>query len=331
MGESMNSSSNSVERATVLIVDDESTNIRVLAEILGNLYQLRFATDGEKALEIATSHKIDLVLLDVVMPRLNGYEVCQRFKSDDTLQKIPVIFVTSMGEVEDETQGFALGGVDYITKPVSPPIVRARVKTHLALKEQADLLEQLSMIDALTKIPNRRRFDEFLQRDLASAGRCRMPITVMILDVDFFKQYNDSFGHTGGDDCLREIAIALELTFSRPTDMVARYGGEEFAIVLRDTGIEGCCTLVERIHENLQNLALSHPQSLVADRVTVSVGAVSLVPAPTMTPTTVLEEADRLLYEAKKNGRMRGICMDLDKGVKKTIISPEENTGTGLL
>ncbi|MCP4901150.1 MAG: diguanylate cyclase [bacterium] len=319
----MSATGNSAERPTVLIVDDESTNIRVLAEILQNLYQLRFATDGEKALEIATTQKIDLILLDVVMPKMNGYEVCRRLKSVDATHKIPIIFVTSMGEVEDETQGFALGGVDYITKPVSPPVVRARVKTHLALKEQTDLLEQLSLIDFLTKIPNRRRFDEVLQREFASAGRSKTWFTLMILDVDFFKQYNDSYGHTRGDDCLREIAMALELTFSRPTDLVARYGGEEFGIVLRDTGFEGSCNLVEKIHENLQKLELSHLQSSVADRVTVSLGAVSLVPDQTMTPTALLEKADTLLYEAKENGRMRGICMDLTGGQKRVIISNE--------
>jgi len=311
-------------RPTLLIVDDEVTNVRVLAEILQDLYQLRFATDGEKALQIATSQDIDLVLLDVVMPRMDGYEVCRRLKVDEATRRIPVIFVTSMGEVEDETQGFALGGVDYITKPVSPPIVRARVTTHLALKEQADLLERLSMIDALTKLPNRRRFEEVYQRELAAAARTRTWFSLMMLDVDFFKQYNDSFGHTRGDECLKQIAMALALTFSRPTDLVARYGGEEFGVVLRSTDFEGCCTLVARVHENVHDLELPHPESRVADHVTCSVGAVSLVPDPTLTPADLLKRADALLYRAKEEGRMRGVCRDLGTEEQRTLVSPED-------
>ncbi len=311
----------SSSKAKVLIVDDETTNIRVLTEILRNHYQLRFATDGSKALEIAVQQSIDLILLDVIMPEMDGYEVCRRLKDDDRTRSIPVIFVTSMGEEEDEAQGFSLGGVDYITKPVSPPIVRARVKNHLELKEQRDLLEQLSMVDALTRIPNRRRFDEVLQAELAMAARTASCFTLMILDVDFFKQYNDACGHTRGDDCLREMAGALEATFSRPSDLVARYGGEEFGIALRETNFEGSCKLVEEIHKNVRGSRLVHPRSPVADLVTVSVGAITLVPAPGMSPSTALEEADKLLYEAKKGGRMRGICADLEAGVRRTVVS----------
>lgn len=311
------------DRPTLLIVDDEPTNVRVLAEILQNLYQLRFATNGAKAVEIATSQRIDLILLDVIMPGTNGYDVCRQLKASNDTQRIPIIFVTSLDDVEDETQGFALGGVDYITKPVSPPIVRARVKTHLALKEQADLLEQLSMVDALTKIPNRRRFEQVFQRELSSAGRTGAWFSLMMLDVDYFKQYNDTFGHTRGDDCLREIAMALELTFSRPTDLVARYGGEEFAVVLRETDFGGCCTLVERVHENIRKLELSHPGSEVADSVTVSIGTVSLVPDQVKTATQLIAEADELLYQAKQEGRKKGISVDLNSGAKRFIDSQE--------
>jgi len=310
------------EQATVLIVDDEVTNIRVLTEILQGTYQLRFATHAEKALEIAVCQKIDLILLDVVMPEMDGYEVCRRLKDNEITRKIPVIFVTSMGEIEDEARGFALGGVDYLTKPVSPPIVRARVRTHLALKEQADLLEELSMIDALTRIPNRRRFDEVLRQGLAEAGRSRSLFTLMILDVDRFKQYNDSFGHTRGDDCLRKIAHVLSQTFTKRTDLVARYGGEEFAVVLRDTDFSGCCAVAAKIHENVHRLCLAQADAADAEQVTVSIGAVSLKARPALSPTALLEEADRLLYEAKNNGRMRGICRDMDSGDKRTVFSP---------
>jgi diguanylate cyclase (GGDEF)-like protein len=306
-------------QATVLIVDDEAINIRVVSKILGDRYQLRFADTGERALEIATSQQIDLVLLDVVMPGMDGYEVCRQLKEGAATRDIPVIFVTARGEVEDEARGFALGGVDYITKPVSPPLVQARVKTHLELKEQRDLLEELSMIDVLTKIPNRRRFDDALRREIAHSARARIPFTLVILDVDFFKQYNDAFGHTRGDECLRAIADALATTFSRPGDLVARYGGEEFAAVLRDTDFAGACTLVDRVHHSVLRLELEHPTSTAASQVTVSAGGVSLVPKADTEPAAVLEAADRLLYEAKQGGRWQGVCVDLDTSARRTI------------
>ncbi|HEX8152240.1 MAG TPA: response regulator, partial [Thermoanaerobaculia bacterium] len=160
-----------VHRQRLLIVDDQPANIRVMAEALHDQYELLFATSGAKALEIASTGGVELVLLDVVMPELDGFEVCRRLKSDAATSRIPVIFVTAREEVGDEARGFNVGGVDYITKPIQPPIVRARVRTHLELKRTHDLLESLASVDALTGIANRRRFDAVLADEWKRAQR----------------------------------------------------------------------------------------------------------------------------------------------------------------
>jgi diguanylate cyclase (GGDEF)-like protein len=232
-------------RDSVLIVDDEPVNIHVLAAALGDAYELRFATDAARALELAASTRTDLILVDVLMPGLDGFEMVRRLKADPATVAIPVIFVTAMHDQRDEEQGFALGAVDYITKPISPPIVRARVRTHLELKRQRDLLERRALCDGLTGIANRRRFDEELDRAWRSRERARSPLSLLLLDVDRFKQFNDHYGHGSGDDCLVRVAGALAHTFARTGELAARVGGEEFAVLAPDDEVArhaaGCC------------------------------------------------------------------------------------------
>jgi diguanylate cyclase (GGDEF)-like protein len=301
-------------RARVLIVDDQPANVRVLGEALKDRYELCFATSGERALGVLDSQAIDLVLLDVTMPELDGFEVCRRLKADARTQAIPVIFVTARDETDDEARGFEVGGVDYITKPISPPIVRARVRTHLELKRARDLLEQMASVDALTGIANRRRFDAALEHEWRRAVRGSHWLTLALVDVDYFKKYNDRYGHGRGDECLRAVAGALGGACRRPADLVARYGGEEFGLVLPETDPLGARSLVGSLVERVRALGIEHAASACAGQVSVSVGAASLVPKADADIQGALEEADKRLYEAKQAGRARGVHVDLASG-----------------
>lgn len=286
----------------VLIVDDQPANVRVMAEALSDLYEIFFATSGTKALEIAASSNIDLILLDVVMPELDGFEVCGRLKANPRTSGIPVIFVTAREETSDEARGFDVGAVDYITKPIRPPVVRARVRMQLELKHARDLLERLALIDPLTGIANRRRFDAALDEEWKRATRHGAWFSLAIVDVDDFKAFNDTYGHSRGDDCLRAIAHTLAGVARRPGDLAARYGGEEFAIILPEMDGESMYAQMQRLLGGVESLKLAHRQSRCSDHVTISIGAVSVLAADGHA-LDILDAADRLLYKAKENGR----------------------------
>lgn len=306
-------------RHKLLIVDDQPVNVRVIAEALRDQYELYFATSGARALEIVDGGGIDLVLLDVVMPEMDGFEVCRRLRDDERTSRIPVIFVTAREEVEDETRGFDAGGVDYITKPIRPPIVRARVRNHLELKENRDLLERLASIDPLTGIPNRRAFDSAIEQEWARAARAGQSLSIAIVDVDDFKKYNDTYGHAKGDACLRLVARALAITAHRPGDVVARYGGEEFGIVAPETTARGMREVLAGLISQVAALEIEHKASRCAPYVTVSIGAVSLVPGREELPGPAIATADRMLYEAKDGGRNRAVQLDAITGEKVVI------------
>jgi PleD family two-component response regulator len=220
-----------IKKQSVLIVDDMVSNIEILSGVLGSEYDVLFATSGKDALDIAHDQTPDLILLDVVMPDMDGYEVCAKLKADEKTRDIPVIFVTAMDQEEDESKGLNAGVIDYITKPVRSSIVKARVRNHLELKRYRDLLKELSTVDGLTGIPNRRRFDEVLESEWRRARRNQTPLSLLLMDIDFFKAYNDHYGHVAGDDCLRQLAKGLAEIVRRPADLVARYGGEEFVLL----------------------------------------------------------------------------------------------------
>ncbi|GAB0056320.1 Response regulator PleD [Candidatus Magnetaquicoccaceae bacterium FCR-1] len=288
---------------TVLVVDDEATNIEVLAKLLQPDHRVLFTTDPSKAMNLAEMKGPDLILLDVIMPNMDGYEVCRRLKSRASTRDIPVIFVTAMGEEQFEAIGFEAGGVDYITKPVKPFLLRARVKTHIDLKRQSDLLRRLASLDGLTGIPNRRSLDEFLRQEWHRGLRHESRLSAMLIDVDFFKKFNDVQGHQAGDVCLRQIAEALSRTLERKTDLVARYGGEEFACILPETPLQGAVHTAEKIKQAVASLAIPHPQSDVADIVTLSMGVISVTPKRGHEPEEILAAADQFLYMAKLSGR----------------------------
>ncbi|HSX62165.1 MAG TPA: diguanylate cyclase [Tahibacter sp.] len=309
-------------RPSVLIIDDEPANVRVLAEALQGAYDLRFATDGERALALVARHAVDLILLDVVMPGLDGFELLRRLKAEPATREIPVIFVTARDEIGEEERGFDAGAVDYITKPVSPAIVRARVRTHLELKRQRDLLEQRALIDGLTGIANRRRFDEEWLRRAARAYEHGLVLRLLLIDIDHFKDYNDHYGHGPGDDCLRRVAAALHAACGHPGDLTARYGGEEFVAILADAPDGDAAMHAQRLLAAVRDLDLPHARSGTSTRVSISIGAIERAPAG-RDGRDLLESADRLLYEAKRGGRNRCVIAGAD-GAAVRVLQGEE-------
>lgn len=292
------------ERFRVLIVDDETINIDVLVGLLGSRYITLVAKSGEQALKRLKREPLpDLILLDIVMPGLDGYEVCRRIKNDPQTKDIPVIFITGKGDEQDEARGFQVGAVDYITKPVNPIIGLARVNTHLELKRRGDILERLAGLDGLTGIANRRRFDEYCDAEWNRCRRHGHPMSLVMIDIDFFKPYNDRYGHAEGDRVLKSVAGVLSRATSRPSDLAARYGGEEFACMLPETDLNGARHVADRILRGVHDLAIPHAASGAADHVTVSLGIACEVPRVDRDPGALIRAADQALYKAKEQGR----------------------------
>jgi PleD family two-component response regulator len=217
---------------TILIVDDETTNIEILAELLASDYDVIFATSGEEALAIVESARPDLILLDVMMPDIDGYEVCARLKKSASSKDISVIFITGLGDLEAETRGLSLGAVDYVTKPINPAVVRMRVRNHIELKIARDELARLAATDGLTGLANRRRFDQVLATECSRLRRSKGRLSLIMIDIDHFKAFNDTYGHVAGDGCLRQVGGAIGSVIHRTPDLAARYGGEEFSCIL---------------------------------------------------------------------------------------------------
>lgn len=293
------------ELPRILIIDDIPANIKSLNGILAADYNISFATHWEKALEIAGRMLPDLILLDIMIPDMDGYEICRRLKADPVTQEIPVIFITALDGDADEEKGLAIGAADYIAKPFRPAIVKLRVQNHLRLKLQRDRLAALTMTDGLTEIANRRRFYLHLDEEWRRCMRTRSPLSAVMMDVDRFKAFNDNYGHAAGDECLRKVAQILERVPSRPGDLVARIGGEEFACLLSGADMDGARAVAERFRVAALELGIPHAHSGIADSVTISAGLATVNPAPDIAPESLLKQADKMLYKAKKAGRNR--------------------------
>ncbi|RQD70502.1 MAG: PleD family two-component system response regulator [Tindallia sp. MSAO_Bac2] len=305
------------KQQTILIVDDSPVNIQMLGQLLKGEGQVKVATDGKTALNIAASEDPpDLILLDVMMPEIDGYKICEILKASDSTKDIPIIFVTAMSQQEDEAKGLELGAIDYITKPYNASIVKARVRNHLELKHYRDLLRDASLIDGLTGIPNRRRFDEALKTEWKRAFRDGQPVSVLMADIDYFKRYNDRYGHLEGDECLRKVAECLQKTLKRPGDLAARYGGEEFVGIMPATNADGAFKIAETYREAVKELKIQHDESLISDYVTISIGVATMMPSSEAGAEKLVERADRSLYEAKEAGRNR-VSVNVVKGDQK--------------
>jgi diguanylate cyclase (GGDEF)-like protein len=302
---------------TVLVVDDDRANRTVLAELLRGDCRLILAKDGPSALRRMRSEDVSLVLLDVSMPGMDGYEVLRQIKANPRTSGIGVIFITGQTDEADEERGLQLGAADYVWKPIRPAVVRARVRVHLKLAMQRQELIRLSTQDDLTGIANRRHFDEVFEQVCRSAGRSKGTLSVAMLDVDHFKQYNDLYGHGAGDAALRQVAAALSRCARRPHDMAARYGGEEFVLLAREaTEFE---PMLEGLRRDIMALGIPHEQSSVAKVITISGGGLTVDLTRPIEPILLLRHADRLLYRAKHEGRNRILLETISTSTPRRI------------
>lgn len=293
--------------ASLLIVDDDITVVQVLAKALAGIGSIRYALSGADALRLLEQEPPDVVLLDAHMPGMSGFDVLGAMRAHPQWEDIPAIFITSDTSQGMEEEGLAQGAADFIGKPFHPAIVAARVRTQLRLKRALDRLRQLSSIDALTGIANRRTLDETLLRECKRSQRSRTAIAVLMLDVDHFKAYNDHHGHPAGDACLQIVAAAVAENVRAPIDFVARYGGEEFVAVLPGATHEVALQVAERVRQGVMDKALPHSASPTARVVTVSVGVATSASPGTDCPDAdrLVGRADRALYEAKRGTRNR--------------------------
>jgi diguanylate cyclase (GGDEF)-like protein len=290
------------QKQTVLIVDDSPSNIKLLHTVLGFDHHVIFAVSGQEGLDLAFSHKPDLILLDVNLPDVDGYEVCSQLKANPITKAIPVVFLTAADTEVDEVRGLLAGGTDYITKPFSPAIVQARVNNHLEHKRYRDLLENMAATDGLTGIANRRKLDEYIDLEWRRAIRNKTSMSLIMMDVDAFKEFNDFYGHMAGDTVLAQIALKLTQAARRPADLIARFGGDEFACVLPETNAVGGLFVANRLHEKVNSLKIPHEKSAISRFVTMSFGAATLLPELGMPLADLYKRADELLYQAKHSG-----------------------------
>ncbi len=318
--------------ARILIVDDKPDNLELLSTVLTvQGYQTKTCERGKSAIELAKTDVPNLILLDISMPEMDGFSVCEILKKDFITKDIPIIFISALKDVRDKTLAFQIGGSDYITKPFQVDEVIARVKNQLNIHYlQAELraknkqleteikhrqaaenellrlnrkLNKLATVDRLTGIANRHYLDEFLIKEWQRGKREKFSLALILCDIDYFKQYNDRFGHLEGDVCLQQVAQAIVKAVNRPADLVARYGGEEFAIVLPQTSAENAILVAEKIRLQIQDLRIPHPDSLVRDDVSLSLGVTAVIPGSKYTKKQLLITADKALYQAKKQGR----------------------------
>jgi diguanylate cyclase (GGDEF)-like protein len=320
------------KKFTILIIDDNSVNLRVAVDYLQESgLTILVAKDGERGIKQAKDPRPDLIVLDVVMPGIDGFETCRRLKMEEETKDIPVIFLTALSDTGDKVKGFQYGAVDFVTKPIQREELLARIGAHLRiqaltqkLQEQNHKLKQQALelkianeaaeaanrklarlvnLDSLTQIANRRHFDQHLNREWRRLMRDGAALSLIMCDIDYFKNYNDYYGHQAGDDCLRRVAQAIARIPERPGDLVARYGGEEISAILPYTNAQGAVQIAEVIQLAIKQLQIRHHRSYVSQHVTISMGISCLVPDRDRRLESLIAAADRALYIAKERGR----------------------------
>ncbi|MDM8533120.1 diguanylate cyclase [Clostridiaceae bacterium HSG29] len=322
--------------STVLIVDDTEANLIALSALLEsedvNVLQAR---SGNEALKIILTNKIDIILLDVQMPDMDGFEVAEILRGNNKTKTIPIIFITAISKEEEYIfKGYELGAVDYLYKPIRNELLKSKIKVFLRLNKQAKIIEEknsklemiinelkekkdeisrLARLDGLTGVFNRRVFDENFGNEWARCFRNKKYLSVIMIDIDFFKQYNDTYGHLVGDDALILVAKEIVKTVGRSYDEVFRYGGEEFVVLLPNTDYQGAIFIAENIRKNIEKLEIEHRNSEIAKYLTVSLGISTCVPSDNIEKMTLLDIADNMLYDAKRSGRNRTTGKNLDK------------------
>lgn len=291
------------ERYKILVVDDSLLNARVLQEMLEDEYKLGQATSAAEAQKAVYLFQPDLILLDIILPDASGFDLLVKLKEAEDTQQIPVIIMTSLDGDEHEEHGFLLGAVDYIRKPFKKAILKARVDTQMRILKQIQTIEQLGLVDALTEVSNRRYFDRQIQYEWGRAIREREAISLMMIDVDKFKQYNDAYGHPQGDRMLHAVGQTLRNTLNRSVDILCRYGGEEFVAILPGTDIDGAIIVAERMRRAIEEMAVPNINRGLVTQATVSIGVASTSPSVGDSVLELMERADQMLYQAKKQGR----------------------------
>lgn len=297
------------EKPKILLIDDDERYLQSLQSLLHDQYCIVATPDSLQALNIAAIEQPQLVLLDLSMSGIDGFQVIRELKQNLETSDIPIIVVTGSHESSDETHCLRLGAVDYITKPYNPDIVRARVHTHVELKRQKELLKTLSYHDGLTGIANRRFFDDTLIREHRRCMRNQVPLSLLMIDIDFFKAYNDIYGHLTGDDCLKLVVLTMQGQINRPHDLLARYGGEEFVCVLPETDLEGASMIAESMRLAVLDQNIPH-EAGIDGRVSISIGVISGYVQEGIDAKKFLVNADQCLYKAKLAGRNRVIAND---------------------
>ncbi len=316
--------------STILIVDDTDANLIALSALLEsedvNILQ---ASSGNEALKIILTNKIDIVLLDVQMPVMNGFEVAEILRSNNKTKNIPIIFITAISKEEEYVfKGYELGAVDYLYKPIKNELLKSKIKVFLRLNKQSKIIEEknfeletiieklkekeieitmLARLDGLTGVYNRRVFNEDFIDEWARNSRNKKNLSVIMIDIDFFKQYNDTYGHLEGDNALIEVAKEVVKTVGRSYDEVYRYGGEEFVVLLPETDYQGAFFIAEKIRKNIEKLKIEHSGSKNLNYLTVSLGVSTCIPDDKMNKMELLDVADTMLYKAKSDGRNKTV------------------------
>ena len=293
----------------ILIVDDSALQAARLKSILKDEYDVAIAQTAEEGLRLAGSGEYSLILLDVVMPEMDGFTLLKKLQEEIVTQSIPVILITSLSDVKNEQYGLVLGAVDYITKPFHELIVKARINTHIKLYNYRMQAETQSMTDQLTGVANRRRYEQYSLTKWQEAARLQVPFSICMFDIDHFKKYNDTFGHPAGDKVIASIAKTVSACFRRSTDFFARYGGEEFVAITRGDNSKKMFEYLKRVRQAVENLHIPHDPS-VSEWVTVSVGGVTTIPPVESSYEFYLKIADTMLYDAKKHGRNMVVWAD---------------------
>ncbi len=293
----------------ILIIDDSPLSSNQLKDILSDEYEITIVQTAEDGFELARAGNYSLILLDVVLPGMDGFTLLKILQEENNTKTVPVIMITALSDIEHEQRGLTLGAVDYISKPFSPLIVKARVDTHIKLYNYRRQVEQQSKTDQMTGVANRRRHDEYSTEKWQEAVRLRIPFSICMFDIDHFKSFNDTFGHPAGDKVIASVAKTVASYLHRSTDFFARYGGEEFVAILLGDDSAKVFEYIKTIRQAVEDLHIPHNPS-VSEWVTVSIGGITIVPEIDKSYDFYLKIADAMLYDAKKMGRNRVIWAD---------------------
>ena len=296
-----------IKKDKILVIEDSRINQEVIHRILGDEISMILVNNGNEALEKAIHEQPDLILLDIILPGLSGFDVLADLKKNDLTSSIPVIIISGQSKPEDEVKGLKLGAIDYITKPYNDLVVKTRIETQLNIMKQMRTIEELGFVDMLTNIPNRRQFDRFLTREWNRSIREKTPVALLMIDVDHFKIYNDTHGHQQGDVALQTAADAIVASLKRSIDIAARWGGEEFAVLLPNTKLDGAVKVAEEIRANVEKASIPYGDGAESHKVTISIGVSSLVPSSENYIAKLIMLADKALYKAKDSGRNK-VC-----------------------